>query len=106
MISIRMHLPLAHQKCSEQENRDFQRQFIELVKVRANRRQLGDRFVRVVAVVKSASDDEPAGIDFEFTGRNHLGTEQVLMPFLQDLAAELRAALGYPPLRIVRIDRE
>lgn len=104
MITVRMHLPPAHDRSSDQEDREFQKKLAELVASRASRRQLGDRFVRVLPGAKAESDWEPLALDFEFTGNNHHGAEYSAGPFIRDLAAELRAQLGYPPMRISKIE--
>lgn len=106
MISVRMNLPRAHLKSSHQEDRDFQKKLSERVVARANRKQLGDRFVRVIPVVKAGSDVEPLAIDFEFTGSNHHGAGYAAEPFIQDLATELRAELDYPAVRVRKDDFE
>lgn len=104
MITVRMHLPRAHDGSSDQEDREFQKKLAELIHVRASRKQLGEKFVRVIAFVKAGSDYEPPAIDFEFVGNNHHGARHSAGPFIRDLAAELRAMLGFPPMRVSETD--
>lgn len=104
MITVRMYFPIARANSSDHENEAFQRKFVELVASRANRRQLGDKFVRIVPAMRTKFAAEPPGIDFEFTGNNEHGASKLLEAFRQDLASELRASLGYPELRVSKAD--
>lgn len=106
MITVPIYLPPAHEKSSRSEDLQFQKELVELVRSRASRKQLGDRFVRIVRIVEASGGGEPTGIDFEFTGDNSHGAQHTIEPFIRDLAAELRAKLGYPPILISKVNWE
>ena len=106
MITVTAFLPRAHEESSRSEDLQFQKELVELVRSRANRKQLGDRFVRIGRIVEAGGDDEPAGIDFEFTGDNSHGAQHTVEPFIRDLAAELRAKLGYRPMLVSKVNWE
>jgi hypothetical protein len=97
MLTIRWDFPhLSPRRYSEDrfdpEDHQFHREILDIVKVRATRKQLGQKFDGYQFVMDG--DDRLAEIQFHFLGGNNHGAYHTVSPFMRDLVVELRAKRG------------
>lgn len=97
MFTYRIDFLFWHDDIQSDDGHQFCKELADRLAKRASRKQLGDRFNRVVTVVDSTG--YPIAAEFEFTGSNRHAADRDCLALMRDIAVDLRAERGLAPIQ-------